>query len=62
VELELIHECPVQSRINQPFVFHALLVLLPLEIQESRSAVLNLEPGGSAAEDPPDESLVIPLS
>lgn len=44
MELELIHECPVQPRINEPFVFHALLVLLPLQVQEGRSTVLNLTP------------------
>lgn len=59
MELELIHECPVQPRINEPFVFHALLVLLPLQVQEGRSTVLNLTPSWPAAEDPSDKSFII---
>jgi hypothetical protein len=40
VELELIDKSAVESGLDEPVVLHALLVLLPLEVQEGGGAVI----------------------
>lgn len=40
VELELVYDPSVQAGVYEALVLHALLVLLPLQVDESRGAVL----------------------
>ena len=62
VELKLVDESSVKSRLNESVVLHALLVLLPLEVQEGRSAVVRLHPGGTRGEYSSDQCLVVALA
>jgi hypothetical protein len=44
VELKLIDYATIQARFDETFVFKALLILLPLEVDEGGGRIVRLHP------------------
>lgn len=62
MELEVVDDSPVLPRVDEPVVPVALLVLLPLEVEEGAGGILGLDPVGPEPHHPPDDALVVALA
>ena len=61
MELELIDQPTIESRVNQPLVLHPLLILLPFQVKKRRCLILALRPSRPATHYPTNNPLVVPL-
>lgn len=62
MELEVVQNHTVLSRINESMVFVTLLILLPLEIEKSIGGIVCLWPDTPEPKDSSDELLIIALA